>query len=260
MSKKRKKTKQEQIAKKKSNIQVVTCIECLRDGSTLTQEECNACDLHNKGYCNYTKPKQMINTIGFGTPMRYNRNFFQMSSDSLREASLNYYIATDVMNEVRSIKGYPRYRKLKMQLLSGEFKQDEEPEQPTVLKAEVIKPVHFLIEGKGGFNEWVNSVTDPDRESKLSNCSPAMYDLLVNGKTFYLTQWEGGYISGEWEVLYYLYKVYELNGFGDIDIDGQPYRILFHESPGTKADMIVAQREDRIIIGKVVKHVQKAIS
>ena len=135
MSKKRKK-KQEPIATEKkptraTNLKVITRIECLRDNSVLTQQTCQACEFHDNRYCTYNKPKKLIKTLGIGSPMRFNRNFFQMSSDNLREASLNYYIATDIMNDVRSIEGYPNYRKLKTSLLSGEFKQDDKEPKPT---------------------------------------------------------------------------------------------------------------------------------
>lgn len=254
MSKKhrRKQEKEKPKAVKKTNLQVVTCVECMKDGSTLKMQECQACTDHENGYCNYLKPKKMVKIIGFGTPMRYNRNLFQMSSDNLREQSLNYYITTDIMNEVRSIDGYPNYRKLKTALLSGEFKEAKVAEQPIVLKAECIKPLHFLVKGKGGFNEFLNSCTDPTRDAKLSNADPDMWDLLIRKKTYFLTEWEGGYISGDWNVVYFLYRMYELDGFGDIELDGQPYRVLFNEAKGTKADLVVAEQEDKVVIGRKV--------
>lgn len=239
--------------KKKSNLKVVSMMECRRDNSTVSSEECQACTFHKDGCCDYEKPKEVIKTLNFASPMRYNRNFFQMSSESLREASLNYYIATDIMNEVRSIKGYPNYRKLKMELLSGEFKTDEEAvKAPEVLNAEVIKPLFFFIRGKGTFAAIIESCTDPEREAKLLNPSSEHFDLLVDGAVYYKTEWDGT-ISGDWTVLFYLYRMYELNGFGDYEIEGQPYRVLFNESEGKKADLIVLQKEDRIIIGRKVK-------
>ena len=179
-----------------------------------------------------TKPVEVvkgIHPIGYGTPMRYNRNFFQMSSDNLREASLNYYIATDIMNEVRNIKGYPNYKKLKVELLSGTFKKEKEPVQPIILPAEKVAPFKYLIKGEN-----------------LPETKP---DMVVNGDHYFLTEWDGT-ISGDWMVLYYLYRVYEFDGFGDLIIDGQPYRVMFHEVQGKKADLFVAQQEDRLIIGK----------
>lgn len=233
MGKKQKKKQQKPtVAKEKakvSNIKTINCVECLQNGRIIKREECKACGYYNEGYCTFVEPQKKIEVINFATPMRYNRNFFQMSSDSLREASLNYYIYTDVMNEVRDISGYPNYRKLKTDLLGGRFKQVKEDKEPEVIS--MLEPV-LAFELSGEFSG-----------------GPDKFDMVVDGNEYKLIECETVQV-GDWTVLFYLYRVYDLDGFGDIEVSGQPYKVLFNESPMRKADLLVAQKEEYIVIGR----------
>lgn len=218
-----------------SNLRLIQCVQCFKNNAIVAREQCRACEFNDKDCCTFVKPPKPIVVLPFGSPMRYNRNYFQISSDNLRESSLNYYLVTDILNEVKNIKGYPNYSKLRSNLSQGLYKQEdkaeEEPEMVTALEPFMCLQV--------------------DRGQEKLLTSSMKCDILHDRKPYQICE-PFERVTGYWEVIWYLYRVYELDGFGDIMINGLPYKIKSQRIGKQEPDLILAQQEDKLIIGRTI--------
>jgi len=230
MTKKRKKQKTSPKVEKQSNIKKITCVDCPRDVSMIVkQEDCKQCEYHSQGYCKYVLPAQFISIVSSGTPMKFNRTFFQSISTDLADTTRNYYLLTDIMQPVRNIREYPNYSRIKARFLSGEFKTQETKTEDRVVSS-VSHPVLSLVESE-------------DTEDPVIVLSGRKYVVASNGK-------DAG-IKGNWEIIYYLYDTYSLDGFADIKINDRWYKVRMSPIEKSKEDYVLAKQNNKLIIGRL---------
>lgn len=207
-------------------LEVLQCVSCPKDKAMILLTECEQCPKRLHGNCLFdgTHP---ISIIGLGTPHRFNRDISDGLGMQEREIALNYYSLTRIMLPVRSIskEKYPNFAEVKKRFARGEYVKKEEDEKEIV----TIKPSLCLMQTEG--------LTDND--------------LLLGGKHYKVTDRE---FTGEFEVVYYLYDVYTLDGFGDLCINDKYYRVSMSKIDNTKANLVLGKRGTCIVIGEVIKN------
>ncbi len=211
--------------KEGNKLEVLQCVDCPKDKAMVLLTECEQCSNRLHGNCLFdgTKP---IRVVGLGTPHRFNRDMSEGLGIQERDIALNYYSLTKIMLPVRSIskEKYPNFHEVKKRFAQGKYSKKDEVEKEMV----TIKPLLSLIQTEG--------LTDND--------------LLLGGQRYKVTDRE---FTGEFEVVYYLYDVYTLEGFGDLCINGKFYRVSMSKIDNTKADLVLGRRGTYIVIGEVVK-------
>lgn len=226
MSKKKKKKPSPKGVK--SNIKPIACVDCPRDINLIVkQTDCAKCEFNEKGYCNFVVPKQLIEIISHGTPLKFNRSFFQSASDDVASSTRNYYLFTDIMHDVRSISGHPNYSRIKAKFLAGGFKGETEDEALRVVDA--LTPALSLAQSEDG---------DPD--------------IIVDGKKYIIKE-SNGKVEGSWEVLYYLYDMLDLDGFADIKVNSRWYKVRLSPIQQSKESYVLARQGNELVIGRIEK-------
>lgn len=187
-------------------------------------------------------PPKRIKVISHSSPMRFNRSFFQLSSEHMREQGFGYYLATKILQPVKNIQDQPNYKELYRKLQLGFFTPPKKTSEPVYVSK--VDPV-LCLKAHEMFNSTAHITGNP--------CVPDQepYDLLVRDMEYKICN-PFKDITGSWKVLYYLYRVYELQGFGDLAIDGQPYRVRFHPNSEWKEDLALVQQDDKLIIGRLI--------
>jgi hypothetical protein len=223
MSKKKKKTDPQH---KPSNIRRITCVECPKEPFLIVrQERCKACEHHEQGYCNFIAPSQPITIVSHGTPMKFNRAMFQNASRDIANSTRNYYLLTNIMQDVRDITGYTGYKKMKDKFLSGGFKK------------QVGEAAHKIVTGLSP--SIYLTPTDSDNP-----------DMLVGGKSYAISK-DNGKIEGEWEVLYYMYDMLNLDGFADLRVNGRWMKVRLSPIVESKESYVLARQGDKLVIGRI---------
>ncbi len=225
MSKKKKKSRGP-----KTNIRKITCIDCPMEPNVIVkEEECKACDLNDQGYCKFTEPSTLISVVSQGTPMKFNRTFFKSASRDIGNSTRNYYLPTKIMEDVKFIQGFPNYTRAKARFLEGEFKGKDNG----VVSLQKI-PGNRLV---------------PVLSFARSNDEP---DLLLGGEHYKAAE-NNGKEEGDFDILYYLYNMYSLDGFADITIQGKQYKVKLSPVEGSKEDLVLVKQGDKLIIGSIRK-------
>lgn len=198
-------------------VKALVGVDCPREPNfILPKEKCNACRYHNDGFCRYTVPASTIKVSPVGTAMKFNRAFFQHNADQVADSTRNYYLLTDIMHEVRDIKGYPNYTKLKTDFLSEKIKEEEGAQEAMRCR---IDPCLVVTHKDDGY-----SISDKE----------VVEDI-------------------EFEVIYYLYKTYTLDGFADIQIMDDWYKVQLSPVNNMPPDMVAGKLNDHLVIGRVKK-------
>jgi hypothetical protein len=209
-----------------SNIKRITCVDCPQAASLIiTEKACKACEFYKDGYCKYVLPAQPVKVVSQGTPMKFNRNFFQSMSDDIANTTRNYYLSTPIMEGVRNIPGYPQFTSLKKQFLAGEFKG--KPEKKDKPKVKLKDPVLYMIA-----------------------CDNGKPDMIVEGKHYQATE-DQFPLEGEWEVLYYLYNMLNLDGFADINIQNKWYKVKLSPIQDSLESYVAARKGKHLVIGRI---------
>lgn len=229
MAKKKKKAilKQKTAVKPKSNIKTVICVDCPKEPfGVVKMEECKACQYRMQDSCHFTIPKTDLQIVSASTPMKFNRVFFQASSQEIADSTRNYYIhVTDIMKEVRAIPGYPNYSKVKARFLAGEYKRKEE--EKSRRRVTKINPVLFLSLSTNG--------KEPD--------------MIIEGNHYQRS--EPFTLAGEWEILCYLYDLVGLEGFSDIQVKGRWYKVRLNPIETSKESLVLAKQNDKLVLGSI---------
>jgi hypothetical protein len=127
---------------------------------------------------------------------------------------------------VKNIEGYPNYKTVKTKLLSGHFKENKNHSEETIDGASIKGQVFLTVRDK----------KEPDCDWVLDGCNYKVSEPYP--------------IEGEWTILFYLYEVFDLEGFADINVDGKYYALKTEVINNIKEDLIVAKSTNGIVIGR----------
>ena len=237
MAKKKKSKGKEKPANIVDNIKklhVVKCVECPRNNILVSISSCSKCELHKNYTCLYEKVESKIRVIPSSTAHKINRAMFKGLGDSIRDETLNYYVVTKILGEVKNPQGFKNYTEAKEKFLRGEFGNEEKDtkDNPEEAAAIAFKDINSTI--------------------ILSGTNNKKYDMMHDGKKYSI--YTGNNIPSDttkWRTVYYLYNCYSLEGLGDIKINGSNYKCLFSRIPSYPPDLVVLfhKKEDKLIIG-----------
>jgi len=213
---------------KQSNIKKIICVDCPKDPYMIIKyDSCVACEHHKDGTCNFTVPKKKIAIVSPSTPMKFNRSFFASASEEIANSTRSYYLHTPIMHDVKNIKGYPNYSKIRGMFLLGEFRDKQQKDNEKVfLNCKSINPLILMYEQQ--------------------ECDP---DMIIDGK-YYKIEERGGVVEGEFEVLYYFYDMWSLDGFADIQIRGRWYKIKTSPIKDSQENLVLIRQNNTVIIGE----------
>lgn len=214
-------------------LHVVKCVECPRNNILVSISSCSKCDLHKHYTCLYEKEETKIGVIPSSTAHKINRNMFEGLGSGIRDETLNYYVVTKILGEVKNPQGFTNYTEAKEKFLRGEYREDKvEKEEASVAFKEINSTIILSGTNKKKYNMLHNG-------KKYSIC----HDLSACAKAISSLS--------KWRVVYYLYNCYSLEGLGDIKINGFSYKCLFSRIPNYPPDLVVLfhKKEDKLIIG-----------
>lgn len=195
---------------------------------------CAKCELHKHYTCLYEETKPEIEVIASNTPQKTNRNIFTDMGKNVRDETLNYYVITKVLGEVKNIQGYANYTAAKKRFLRGDFQTEEVEKEETIPLSKIDKKLLLL--------------------PTLDNTK---HDMEFNGAFYVIDTGDTSFSYDTWKIVYYLYNTYTNEGLGDVKINGVAYKCLFNPIKDYPSDLIVvySKEEDKLLIGSIKKSV-----
>lgn len=212
-------------SKKEDNkrIEIVKSVKCEKCDQLIAIQKCQQCFYHKDFNCFYGG-KHNIEITSLGNPLRFNRSTSNFLSISERDSALNYYMPTQILLPTKKIskKEFPNYILVKCRFMRGDFKNKEKNNN----EQEQIKIKSDIC---------------------LIKTTDEKYDILFNGEKFKITD---NIINDTINIVYYLYKMYSLDGFADIKIDNESYRVSLCKYREKEPDMIIGVKDNYLICGK----------
>ncbi len=229
MAKKKKSIQSVTTAESIKKLHIVKSVECPRGKILVSINACSKCELHKNYTCLYEKEESKIGVIPSSTAHKINRAIFKGLGDSIRDETLNYYVVTKILGEVKNPQGFKSYIEAKKKFLRGEYKEDKAAKEEVTV---TFKEINSTI--------------------ILSGTNKKKYDMEYGGKKYSI--YTGNNVPSDttkWRVVYYLYNCYSLEGLGDVKINGSSYKCLFTPMPNYPPDLVVLfhEKEDKLIIG-----------
>lgn len=211
-------------------LDIVKCVECPRNNTLVPVKSCTKCELHKNYTCLHKKDVPKIEVIPSNTPNKMNRRIFRGLGDIIRDETLNYYVTTKILKGVRNPEGFKNYTEAKNKFLRGDYKKELDAKEEVITLSEINKKMLLLPTLNGN-----------------------KYDMTFDGK-LYVIDTDNTLLSQDgWKVVYYLYDIYDIDGLGDIKINGVSYKCIFSPIENYPPDLVVLYHkdEDKLIIGSM---------
>jgi len=199
-------------------LQTVKCVECGKNQKMVTVKVCRQCKLHENMHCNYAPMDAQIKMLPGLTFQKTNRVVQSQFTEMGRGDVNNYYAFSKIMQPLKNIDSKP-FKEFKDAFMRGGLRGEESDDSAPL----DLEPAHHLVASEAPGVLTVRDTNYEISEKPVSN--------------------------GASKEVYYLYDMFSLKGFAEIEIDNRGYAVRTKPVSNQKPDLVLKIDNDGGMIG-----------